>query len=141
MKIIRYRGLEDKVQFGIERGDGSYVRAVGDSMTGISPTNDAAQIRRLFAPVVPPIIWCIGLHYRMQAAETGLKVPDYPVVFAKPATSIQHPNAPIALPSNGYSRQVDYECELVIIIGRDCKNVPRERTDVGRSTVQSRVGS
>lgn len=127
MKIIRYSDFTGAIHFGVELPDGRMVRATGDPLNGISPNSEPAQIDRLLAPVVPPIIWCIGLNYRKHAAETGLKVPEFPVVFAKPATSLQDPGGPILLPPNGYSREVDYECELVVIIKKDCKNVARAR--------------
>ena len=127
MRIIRYRDFDGNDQVGVQRMDGSFVRGVGDPLANVAPTDESAQIQHLLAPVVPPIVWCIGLNYRKHAEETGLDIPQYPVVFAKPATSIQNPGAAIHLPSNAYSSQIDYECELVVVIARDCKNVSRER--------------
>ena len=72
-------------------------------------------------------MWCIGQNYRQHAAEVGFAVPEFPVVFAKGVNSVQRPGGPICLPADGYSREVDYEGELVVVIGRACKNATRDR--------------
>jgi 2-keto-4-pentenoate hydratase/2-oxohepta-3-ene-1,7-dioic acid hydratase in catechol pathway len=125
MKVIRYRDVDGTDQIGVIQPDGGVLRGERNPVAGVSSTRELARVDRILAPVIPPIIWCIGLNYRKHAVETGLKIPEYPVVFAKPATSLQDPGSPILLPSNEYSRQVDYECELVVIIRKDCKNVSR----------------
>jgi 2-keto-4-pentenoate hydratase/2-oxohepta-3-ene-1,7-dioic acid hydratase in catechol pathway len=78
--------------------------------------HDAA--RATFLPPVPdpPKIVCIGLNYRDHAAESGVSVPKEPVVFSKFATALIGPEAPIVLPP--VSREVDYEAELVIVVGK-----------------------
>jgi 2-keto-4-pentenoate hydratase/2-oxohepta-3-ene-1,7-dioic acid hydratase in catechol pathway len=84
-----------------------------------------AATARLHAPVPDPSkIVCIGLNYRDHAIEGGKAIPTEPVVFAKfPNTLIGH-GSPIVLP--GISQKVDYEAELVAVIGRKAKNVPVE---------------
>ena len=80
----------------------------------------------LLAPVPRPgKVICIGLNYRDHAAESNQPVPTSPITFSKYPTSITHPNRPVYLPSA--SRQVDYEAELAVVIGRRAKHVPRER--------------
>jgi 2-keto-4-pentenoate hydratase/2-oxohepta-3-ene-1,7-dioic acid hydratase in catechol pathway len=80
----------------------------------------------LLAPVSRPgKIVCIGLNYRDHAAEARLPVPDVPVVFAKFATAVLSPGAPIRLPPE--ARRVDYEAELAFVIGRRARRVPRAR--------------
>jgi len=81
---------------------------------------------RLLAPVPRPgKLICIGLNYRDHAAESKMAVPTSPITFSKYVTSVQHPGAPILLPAT--SRQVDYEAELAVVIGRRAKHVVRER--------------
>jgi 2-keto-4-pentenoate hydratase/2-oxohepta-3-ene-1,7-dioic acid hydratase in catechol pathway len=82
-----------------------------------------AATARLHAPVPDPSkIVCIGLNYRDHAIEGGKAIPTEPVVFAKfPNTLVGH-GSPIVLPS--ISHKVDYEAELVVVIGRKAKNVP-----------------
>src|SRR6202022_23912 len=59
--------------------------------------------------------------YAAHAAELGNQVPKEPLMFLKPPTSIIGPDEPIGLPS--YSKQVEYEGELAIIIGRRCSHL------------------
>ena len=72
-------------------------------------------------PVVPRPrqIFAIGLNYRGHAAETGLDIPTSPMVFTKFASSIAGPRATVALPTNS----VDYEAELVVVIGAQAQRV------------------
>jgi len=86
-----------------------------------------AEVAKRLAPVVPAAIIGIGLNYRRHAEESGAKVPEYPVVFAKTPNALQNPDDPIWIPTHLPSDQVDYECELAVVIGKACRNVPRER--------------
>ena len=67
----------------------------------------------------------IGLNYADHAAETKAPVPEEPVIFNKFASAIIGPNAPIILPAE--SNAVDYEAELVAVIGKRGKNIPADR--------------
>jgi 2-keto-4-pentenoate hydratase/2-oxohepta-3-ene-1,7-dioic acid hydratase in catechol pathway len=80
----------------------------------------------LLAPVLDPQkIICLGLNYRDHAIETGAPIPSEPILFSKYASSLIGHAAPIVLPH--VSEQVDYEAELVVVIGRRGKEVPRDR--------------
>lgn len=82
--------------------------------------------RRLRPPVPDPgKVICIGLNYRDHAEETGAAIPEEPVVFNKFPSTVIGPDEPIAIPS--VSQMVDYEAELVIVIGKQAKNVPIEK--------------
>jgi 2-keto-4-pentenoate hydratase/2-oxohepta-3-ene-1,7-dioic acid hydratase in catechol pathway len=80
---------------------------------------------RLLAPVLPSKVVCIGKNYADHIAEMGLSAPADPVVFLKPSTSVIGPGDAIVLPRN--SERVDHEAELAIVIGRLCREVPKER--------------
>ncbi len=81
---------------------------------------------RLMAPVPQPEkVICIGLNYADHAAESGAPVPPEPVVFCKFPTAVRAHQNPIVLPS--LSNKVDYEAELVVIIGVGGRNISRER--------------
>jgi 2-keto-4-pentenoate hydratase/2-oxohepta-3-ene-1,7-dioic acid hydratase in catechol pathway len=67
----------------------------------------------------PRNVICIGLNYKDHAAEGGVPLPEKPVVFAKLNGCVIGPNAPIILPPD--TKQVDYEAELAVVIGRRCK--------------------
>jgi 2-keto-4-pentenoate hydratase/2-oxohepta-3-ene-1,7-dioic acid hydratase in catechol pathway len=75
---------------------------------------------------VPVMIWCIGQNYRRHADEVGMSSGDYPVVFAKGANTVQDPSGPITIPTHAGTAELDYEGELVVIIGKACKDVSRE---------------
>jgi len=77
----------------------------------------------LLAPIAfPPKIVCLGLNYRDHAAEQNATTPDEPIIFMKPHTTIIGPNENIVKPS--FVKQLDYEAELAIVMGRKAKNVP-----------------
>ena len=81
----------------------------------------------LLAPVThPPKIICLGLNYadhiEEQITEHGALIPDEPIIFLKPHTTIIGPKENIVKPS--FVKQLDYEAELAIIIGKEAKNVP-----------------
>jgi len=80
---------------------------------------------RLLAPVLPSKIVAFGRNYAEHAAELGHEVPEVPITFLKPSTSVIGPNETIAYPD--VSKDVHYEAELAVVIGRLCRQVPRER--------------
>jgi 2-keto-4-pentenoate hydratase/2-oxohepta-3-ene-1,7-dioic acid hydratase in catechol pathway len=69
----------------------------------------------------PGKIVCVGLNYRSHLAEIGDPTPRYPILFHKPATSVTGPGRPVVLPR--VSREVDYEGELAVVIGRQGKYI------------------
>ncbi len=80
----------------------------------------------LLAPVqTPQKIICIGLNYRDHAAEVGLPVPEHVTAFAKYANGLIGDGASIELPAQ--SDKVDYEAELVVVIGQRGRNIAAER--------------
>jgi 2-keto-4-pentenoate hydratase/2-oxohepta-3-ene-1,7-dioic acid hydratase in catechol pathway len=79
-----------------------------------------------FAPVPRPgKLICVGLNYRDHAAESKMAIPENPVIFSKFSTCVIAPGEPVVLPRQ--SKQVDYEAELAVVIGRRAKNVPATR--------------
>lgn len=121
MKIYRLRDRSGEIRRATS-GDGKIFFGLdGD----LKITNERIEDPILLAPVEPKTIYGIGLNYRKHAEETGAKIPEHPIVFLKSPTAIQHPGAPIVLPRQLRSDQVDFEGELGVIIGRTCKNVSR----------------
>jgi 2-keto-4-pentenoate hydratase/2-oxohepta-3-ene-1,7-dioic acid hydratase in catechol pathway len=81
---------------------------------------------RLLAPVPRPRkVICVGLNYADHAAESGAPIPEEPVIFNKFATSVCGHGDPIILPR--ISTQVDYEAELVVVIGRGGRHIPESK--------------
>jgi 2-keto-4-pentenoate hydratase/2-oxohepta-3-ene-1,7-dioic acid hydratase in catechol pathway len=127
MKIIRYRDAKGVIHFGKELETGGALRIEGDVFGSHRVSEEAAEVRERLAPIAPSQLFCIGLNYRRHAEETNAKIPEYPILFMKGVNSVQDPEKPIFLPVSLASHEVDYECELAVVIGRACKNVSRER--------------
>jgi 2-keto-4-pentenoate hydratase/2-oxohepta-3-ene-1,7-dioic acid hydratase in catechol pathway len=72
----------------------------------------------------PSKIICIGLNYRKHAAESGMPVPEVPIVFTKYNNTLTDYGMDVALGTEGH--QFDYEVELGVVIGKKCKHVARE---------------
>jgi len=81
---------------------------------------------RLLAPVLPRSkVVGIGRNYAAHAAEMGNDVPDEPLMFLKPNTSVSGPGDPIFYPRQ--TAELHYEGELAVVIGRICRDVPVEK--------------
>jgi 2-keto-4-pentenoate hydratase/2-oxohepta-3-ene-1,7-dioic acid hydratase in catechol pathway len=81
---------------------------------------------KLLAPVPrPEKVICVGLNYADHARETGKEPPSEPVIFNKFVTAVAAHGDPIMLPK--LSRKVDYEAELVAVIGQGGRHIPREQ--------------
>jgi 2-keto-4-pentenoate hydratase/2-oxohepta-3-ene-1,7-dioic acid hydratase in catechol pathway len=80
---------------------------------------------RLLPPVLPSKVVAIGRNYAEHAAEMGNEVPEVPLTFLKPSTSVVGPGDPITYPL--FSADVHHEAELAVVIGRMCREVPPER--------------
>jgi 2-keto-4-pentenoate hydratase/2-oxohepta-3-ene-1,7-dioic acid hydratase in catechol pathway len=131
VRIARYTTGEDPA-YGVVEGEAGneVIRSLqGDPLyIGLVPgdTEIALEEVRLLAPVIPRSkVIGIGRNYAEHAAELGNEVPAEPLVFLKPNTSVVGPGDPIVLPAA--SAEVHYEGELAVVIGRVCRDVPRER--------------
>ena len=88
---------------------------------GTVPVSEA----HLIAPLLhPQKVICVGRNYAKHAAEMGSEVKDLPVIFNKFSDSITGPGASIKLPE--VSESVDFEAELVVVMGRAGKDIPPE---------------
>ena len=76
---------------------------------------------RLLAPCQPSKVVCLGLNYRPHAAELNIKLPELPLLFLKPSTSVISHGDDIVLPPN--PERIDYEGELGVVIAKTAKNV------------------
>ncbi len=120
-------------------GDERHCRFTGDGVelldrpawqAGAAVTGEAALADcRLLAPVVPGKVVAVGLNYRAHAEELRMETQAEPILFMKPRTAVIGPGDSIVRPAR--SMQVDYEAELVVVVGRRCKDVaPAEAADV-----------
>jgi 2-keto-4-pentenoate hydratase/2-oxohepta-3-ene-1,7-dioic acid hydratase in catechol pathway len=126
MKIIRHLTPTGPAYAALQ-SDGSALAIAGDIYGDHRVTDQTVKPGNLLAPIVPTQILCIGLNYRHHAAESGAKVPERPILFVKGINTLQNPGDPIEIPTRLASHEVDYECELAVVIGKPCKNVTRER--------------
>lgn len=123
MKIYRYRDANGAEGFAGAFGEEAPRVILGDIYGDFTLTDTAAQVDKFLAPVVPRDIICIGLNYRKHAEESGMAAPERPIVFLKTANTLQNPDDPIVLPRQARSDEVDYECELAVIVGKAAKNL------------------
>jgi len=82
----------------------------------------------LLSPVLPSKVVCVGKNYPDHAEEMASAVPDHPILFLKPSTSVIGPSAPVVLPT--LSKEIHHEGELAVVIGAVARNVKAE--DVGQ---------
>lgn len=121
MQIVRV-ALAGEVHHGVI-SEGKVDFYDGDPILGAQLSGKSAPLSsvKLMAPVAPGKLICIGMNYAAHAAEIAQDVPDEPLVFFKPISSIIGPEDSIELPHQ--SDQVELEIELAIVIGKKAKNV------------------
>ncbi|WP_172329116.1 fumarylacetoacetate hydrolase family protein [Mangrovicoccus sp. HB161399] len=141
MKLLRF-GPEGQERTGILDADGN-VRDLSGAvpvLAGAAVSLEALEaIRALDIAALPvveapgrigsclasvPNFWCIGLNYAKHAAESGLAVPEHPVVFNKATSCLSGPYDDVIIPRN--SVKSDWEVELGVIIGKDTLYVSEE---------------
>jgi 2-keto-4-pentenoate hydratase/2-oxohepta-3-ene-1,7-dioic acid hydratase in catechol pathway len=126
MRIVRYRGT-DGPAWGLVDAD-DRVRAAGhDLFVAATPGPEVGPLAglQLLAPAAPSKVICVGRNYREHAAEFDSPVPDQPLLFLKPPSSVIGPGADIHYPA--FSKRVDPEAELVFVIGREAHRVSAEQ--------------
>lgn len=144
MKLIRF-GEKNKEKPGIQLDDdqridvSSFVDDYDENFfykIGIKKLRSWLNKNKEKCPIIdnnirigPPIsrpskIVCVGLNYAKHAAESGMKIPDEPVLFFKSSSAITGPYDPIIIPKN--SSKTDWEVELAIVIGKRASYVSKE---------------
>ena len=136
MRIARF-AKGDGVAYGVVEGESGqpqtiaelYGHPFGVDPAGVRFTGERYPLAevRLLAPVLPSKVVAVGKNYAEHVREMGgEELPAEPVLFLKPSTSVTGPGDRIAYPVK-ITERVDYEGELAVIIGRLCRDVPRER--------------
>jgi 2-keto-4-pentenoate hydratase/2-oxohepta-3-ene-1,7-dioic acid hydratase in catechol pathway len=116
MRLVRFR-FGDRIATGVL--DGADVQPLrGTFFEEPVPTGEsiAADDVRLLAPVLPSKVVAVGRNYPEHANEMGGDIPDEPLTFLKPSTSVIGPGDPIVYPP--ISERMDYEGELAVVVGR-----------------------
>ena len=122
MKIARYQ-TKSGPRYGIVEEERLYPCS-GDPFTKLVRQKKSIGLDsvKLLSPVSPPNILCLGLNYKKHAEESGHPYPPNPLLFIKATTSVCGPGDPIVLPTHTPD-EVDYEVELVIVIGKQVKGI------------------
>jgi 2-keto-4-pentenoate hydratase/2-oxohepta-3-ene-1,7-dioic acid hydratase in catechol pathway len=125
MQYLRFIDDADQLRFGCNPSDDfKDAELLSDSpLAGGKPTGHRIEIAKLLCPIEPTAILCIGLNYRKHAEETGAELPKWPVLFMKNLAAANHPGQPIVLPKCSVGPEVDYECELGVVIGKAARDV------------------
>ena len=121
MRVVRVE-CQDAIRHGVL--DGEEISVYDKSpIHGGKPTGEKLELTacKLLAPVEPSKLICIGLNYTAHAAEISQAIPDEPLMFFKPISSIIGPDATIELPWQ--SKQVELEAELAVVVGKRAKNI------------------
>jgi 2-keto-4-pentenoate hydratase/2-oxohepta-3-ene-1,7-dioic acid hydratase in catechol pathway len=123
MKIARFN-LNGEIRFGSITSD-QVSLFVGNPLESKALSGEVVSLAQvqLLAPVSPSKVICIGMNYAAHAAEISQDVPDEPLMFFKPISSIIGPGDSIVLPHQ--SDQVELEVELAIVIGKQAKNISK----------------
>jgi 2-keto-4-pentenoate hydratase/2-oxohepta-3-ene-1,7-dioic acid hydratase in catechol pathway len=126
MRLVRFR-YGGRIATGAVDEESETIRVLaGTFFEQPVPTGEEVPLDdvRLLAPILPSKAVCVGKNYAAHAAEFDSDVPEEPLLFLKPSTSVIGPGDTIPLPS--ISRRVDYEGELAVIIGRLARSVRAE---------------
>ncbi len=129
MRLVRF-SADGRIATGVLEPDDRIRVLRGTFFEDPVPTGEEFALAdvRLLAPVLPSKVVAVGKNYPAHAREFGGAVPEEPLVFLKPSTSVIGPGDPI--PLLPLSRRVDYEGELAVVMGRVARNVRAE--DAGR---------
>jgi 2-keto-4-pentenoate hydratase/2-oxohepta-3-ene-1,7-dioic acid hydratase in catechol pathway len=124
VRLVRFRH-DVRIRTGVLEDDAIRILS-GTFFENPVPTGGAVGTSevRLLAPVIPSKVVAVGRNYVAHAEELGNEVPEEPLIFLKPSTSVIGPGDPVPLPPQ--SRRVDHEAELAVVIGRVCRGISEE---------------
>ncbi|MCJ1307793.1 hypothetical protein MMC25_001441 [Agyrium rufum] len=135
-RLVRFLAKDGKTYYGdaiLPKGVSDIAKITeariinGDIFGKHTVTDNVAQVKTLLAPLAVSdvgTVRCLGLNYAKHAGESKMPLPKYPILFYKPVTSLAGPTSPI--PVAAIAQEVpglDYECELVAVIGKPCRDV------------------
>lgn len=131
MKILRFL-TEGQVKYGVLEDDSRVKEITGNIYEHFERANNIYNLEeiRLLAPCEPSKIICVGLNYKAHIDEFKRDrsgIPEEPVLFMKPPTSVTGPGSDIELPSD--SDRIDFEGELAVVIGKKSKNIDPEHVE------------
>lgn len=124
MKIVRIKAGDD-IAYGVADAEGVLVYN-GSPFVAWEPTEIVVPWPnvKLLAPVLPTKVLCVGKNYEDHAEEMGGDLPEEPLIFMKPATSVIGQNQTVVYPPQ--SKEVHHEAELAVVISRPARNIKAE---------------
>ena len=126
--IVRFQHLENsEIEYGCYNEGEDVIHCLnGDIFSGYEISGETVDFDkcRLLSPVSPGKVVAVGLNYKDHAKEVNLPLPDYPMLFIKPSTSVVGPDDEIVCPAA--SDQVEYEAELAIVMKKEAKDIQEE---------------
>ena len=127
MKFYRF-ATENKVRYGVIERD-TMVEIEGNIFSQYTLADKRHKMNELtlLVPCKPSKIVAVGLNYRSHAKELGMALPDEPLLFLKPSTSVVGPEEDIYYPP--MSKRIDYEAELAVVIGKKAKNIKENEAE------------
>ncbi|KAL1743119.1 hypothetical protein HDZ31DRAFT_75074 [Schizophyllum fasciatum] len=125
--------VDATLDVGLAAHQGRSIRAREIVGSALDPAAEVSSrvltVKTLLSPLSREqvkLVRCLGLNYKDHAAEAKMALPAFPVLFYKPVTSLIGPGAPVLIPAAACPPKEnlsDYEVELVIVIGKTCKDV------------------
>lgn len=123
MHIVRY-ALNGRVYYGIIEGGGAIARLEDAPFEELraSGVKDELDSVRILAPIHQPRVFGLGYNYKAHSQEVGKAVPQLPILFMKPSTSVIGTDESIVYPADG--ENIHFEGELVVVMGKLARHVP-----------------
>lgn len=124
MKIVRMKAGDD-IAYGVADAEGVVVYK-GSPFVAWEPTETVVPWPSvsLLSPVIPTKVLCVGKNYEDHVDEMDGEIPEEPLIFMKPATSVIGQNAAVVHPR--ISNEVHHEAELAVVISRPARNIKAE---------------
>lgn len=139
-RLIRFLAKDGRIYYGdailptgvTDLGKTTQARIIkGDIFGQHYVTDQIAGVRSILAPLARDdarTVRCLGLNYEQHAKETNMPKPTYPILFIKPVTALTGPFDAIPVAALAQELEgLDYECELVAVIGKEAKDVPESK--------------
>lgn len=117
--------VKGKIYSGTVRGNMIDIVS-GDPYSGYTDIRMSQPLdgAKLITPIQPNKVWCVGKNYRAHAMEFDEVIPEEPLIFMKPLTSVASHEEIVRMPA--WAGRIDYEGELAVVIGKRCRKVSVE---------------
>jgi 2-keto-4-pentenoate hydratase/2-oxohepta-3-ene-1,7-dioic acid hydratase in catechol pathway len=128
MKLLRFRGADKKENYGWLMDDriGLIEGDIFGEYRRLEATIALSAVQ-LLVPVMPSKVICMGRNFAEHAREHGVEIPEVPILFIKPNSSLLPQGGTILLPPQ--SQQVEHEAELVVVMGKRGRWIPAEEAE------------